>query len=35
MAISNRYTGLELRDILLTELPFNIYSKENSFRKLL
>jgi hypothetical protein len=35
MAIWNRYNGLERRDLLLTELPFNIYSKENSVRKLL
>jgi hypothetical protein len=35
MALSNRYSSLERRDLLLTELQFNIYSKENSVRKLL
>jgi hypothetical protein len=35
MALSNRYNGVERRDLLLTVLPFNIYSKENSVRKLL
>jgi hypothetical protein len=35
MALSNRYTGLERGDLLLTEWRFNIYSKENSVRKLL
>jgi hypothetical protein len=35
MAFSNRYNGLERRDLLLTELQFNINSKENSVRKLL
>jgi hypothetical protein len=34
MALSNRYTSLERRDLLLTEWRFNIYSKENSIRKL-
>jgi hypothetical protein len=34
MALSNRYSGLERRDLLLTEWRFNIYSKENSVRKL-
>jgi hypothetical protein len=34
MALSNGYTGLERGD-LLTEQQFNIYSKENSVRKLL
>jgi hypothetical protein len=35
MALSNRYSSLERRDLLITELPFNIYSKENTVRKLL
>jgi hypothetical protein len=35
MALSNGYSGLERRDLLLTEWRFNIYSKENSVRKLL
>jgi hypothetical protein len=35
MALSNRYYGLERRDLLLTQWRFNIYSKENSVRKLL
>jgi hypothetical protein len=35
MALSNRYSRLERRDLLLTEWRFNIYSKENSVRKLL
>jgi hypothetical protein len=35
MALSNRYSSLERQDLLLTELLFNIYSKENSVRKLL
>jgi hypothetical protein len=34
MAMSNRYNGLERRDILLTEGRFHIFSKENSVRKL-
>jgi hypothetical protein len=34
MALSNRYNGFELRDLLLTEWRFNIYSKQNSVRKL-
>jgi len=33
-ALSNRYSGLERRDIPLTEYHFHIYSKENSVRKL-
>jgi len=33
-ALSNRYSGLERRDLRLTELRFHIYSKENSVRKL-
>jgi len=28
MALSNGYSGLERRDLLLTEWRFNIYSKE-------
>jgi hypothetical protein len=35
MALSNRYNGIERRDLLLTEWRFNIYTKENSVRKLL
>jgi hypothetical protein len=35
MAMSNRYNGLERRELLLTEWRFNIYSNENSVRKLL
>jgi hypothetical protein len=35
MALSNRYSGLERRDLLLIEWRFNIYSKENSVQKLL
>jgi hypothetical protein len=35
MALSNRYSGLERRELLLTEWRFHIYSKENSVRKLL
>jgi hypothetical protein len=35
MALSNGYSGLERRDILLTEGRFHIFSKENSVRKLL
>jgi hypothetical protein len=34
MALTNRYSGLERRDLLLTEWRFNIYSKETSVRKL-
>jgi hypothetical protein len=34
MALSNRYSCFERRDLLLTERRFNIYSKENSVRKL-
>jgi hypothetical protein len=34
MALSNRYSGLERRHLLLTEWRFNIYSKETSVRKL-
>jgi len=33
-ALSNRYSGLERRDLRLTEYQFHIYSKENSVRKL-
>jgi len=33
-ALSNRYSGLERRDLRLTEYRFHIYSKENSVRKL-
>jgi hypothetical protein len=35
MALANCYNGLERRALLLTERRFNIYSKENSVRKLL
>jgi hypothetical protein len=35
MALSNRYNGVERRDLLLSEWRFIIYSKENSIRKLL
>jgi hypothetical protein len=35
MALSNGYNGLERRDLLLSEWRFNIYSNENSVRKLL
>jgi hypothetical protein len=35
MALLNRYNGLERRYLLLTEWRFNIYSKENSVRKLI
>jgi hypothetical protein len=35
MALSNRYAGLERRDLRLTEQGFHIYSKENILRKLL
>jgi hypothetical protein len=34
MALSNWYSCFERRDLLLTEWRFNIYSKENSIRKL-
>jgi len=34
MALSNRYSGLERRDLRLTEYRFHIYSNENSVRKL-
>jgi hypothetical protein len=34
MALSNRYSCLERRDLLLTEWRFNINSKENSVWKL-
>jgi hypothetical protein len=34
MALSNRYSGLERRDLRLTEKRFHIYSKENSVQKL-
>jgi hypothetical protein len=34
MALSNRYSGLERRGLLLTEQRFHIYSKENSVQKL-
>jgi hypothetical protein len=33
-ALSNRYSGLERRDLPLTKYRFHIYSKENSVRKL-
>jgi len=33
-ALSNRYVGLEQRDLRLTAYRFHIYSKENSVRKL-
>jgi len=33
-ALSNRYSGLEGRDLRLTEYWFPFYSKENSVRKL-
>jgi hypothetical protein len=35
MALSNRYSVLERAHLLLTEGRFNIFSKENSVRKLL
>jgi hypothetical protein len=35
MALSNRYTGLERGDLLLTELRFHIYYVEKTVRKLL
>jgi hypothetical protein len=34
MALSNQYSGLERRDLRLTELRFHIYYKENSVLKL-
>ena len=34
MAISNRYSGLDRRDLRLTEYRFHVYSKENDVRKL-
>jgi len=34
MALSNRYSGLERRDLRLTEYRLYIYSKENIVRKL-
>jgi hypothetical protein len=34
MALSNRYSALERRDLLLTEWRFNIYAKDNNVRKL-
>jgi hypothetical protein len=33
-ALSNRYSGLERRDLRLTKWRFHIYSKENSVMKL-
>jgi hypothetical protein len=35
MPLSDRYSCLERRDLRLTEYRFHIYSKKNSFRKLL
>jgi hypothetical protein len=35
MALSNRYSCFERRDLLLPEWQFNIYSKENNVRKLI
>jgi hypothetical protein len=35
MALSNRYSGLDRRDLRLTEERFHIYYKENGFQKLL
>jgi hypothetical protein len=35
MALSNQYAGPECRDLLLIELRFHIYSRENGVRKLL
>jgi len=35
MALSNRYSTLERRDLHLTEQRFHIYYKKNSVRKLL
>jgi len=34
MALSKRYSGVERRDLRLTEYRFHIYSKENSVLKL-
>jgi len=34
MAISNRYSSLARRDIIITEYPFLILSVENGIRKL-
>jgi hypothetical protein len=34
MGLSNRYSSLERRQLLLTEWRFIIYSKETSVRKL-
>jgi len=34
MALSNRFSGLDRRDLRLTEYRFHIYSKEDSVRKL-
>ena len=34
MALSNRYFGLDLRDLLLTEYRFHVYYKENGVQKL-
>jgi len=34
MALSKRYSGLERRDLPLTEYRFHIYSKENNVLKL-
>jgi hypothetical protein len=35
MALSNRYSSLARRDLLLNEERFHIYSKENSILKLI
>jgi hypothetical protein len=35
MALSNRYSILEQRDLSLTEWRFHVYSKNNSVQKLL
>jgi hypothetical protein len=35
IALSNRYSGLERRDLRLTEYRFHVYSKENDIQKLL
>jgi hypothetical protein len=35
MALSKPHADLERRDLHVTEWRFHIYSKENSFRKLL
>jgi hypothetical protein len=35
IALSNRYSGLERRDLGLIEQRFHFYYKENGFRKLL